>query len=304
VANDPKRLEKILDDLIAVKQRKDIQFIAEVIPKHFTAEIMQKLPRAGFNRIHFGYESLSDQLLMKMNKRTNFSDNIFFVKFARRCKIKLPSANVICGSIGEEAIDILESIDNLHFLRFLFDKNLFRHNLIPLMVAKHSDFYDMIAIDKLTRWDENAIFYLLPGKITQGIDRFSLFDFSAQPNYLWALFSKINDFYYDHTYSYSISRRDRCVIYREFFDSEPVTELALNDLEYRILQLTNSMIMNLSDLIENLGLENDAETVERSVCRALDRLKEKHLLYFNNTYQSIISIIDTESTASQQATEN
>jgi len=301
VANDPKRLEQILDDLIAIKLGKDLQFIAEVIPKDFTTRIMQKLPRAGFNRIHFGYESLSDRLLMKMKKRTNFSDNIFFVKFARRYKIKLPSANIICGSIGEEDVDVLESIDNLHFLRFFFDQCLFHHNLIPLMIAKHSDFYNEIAKDKLARWDENAVFYLLPGKLTQDIDRFSLFDFSAQPHYLWALFSKINDFYYDHTYSYSISRQDRCVIYREFFDSEPVVEFALSDLEFRILQLTNSMIMDLDDLIGNLGLKNDAKTIETTVCRALDRLKEKHLLYFNNAHQSIISIIDTDDSNSDRS---
>lgn len=294
VANDHKRLERILDGLIAIKQQKNIHFIAEVIPKDFTTRILQKLPRAGLNRIHFGYESLSDRLLMKMKKRTNFSDNIFFVKFARRYKIKLPSANIICGTIGEEDVDILESIDNLHFLRFYFDKNLFHHNLIPLMVAKHSDFYDMIAKDQLTKWNENVLFYLLPGKITQGIDRFSLFDFSAQPGFLWGLFSKINDFYYDHTYSYSISREDRCVLYREFFDGDPVLELAINDLEYRILQQTNSVIMDLGDLIENLGLGNDAKTDERSVRVALDRLKEKQLLYFNNAYKSIISVIDTD----------
>lgn len=294
VANDHKRLERILDDLIAIKQRENIHFIAEVIPKDFTTKIMQKLPLAGLNMIHFGYEAISDHLLMKMHKRANFSDNLLFVILARRYKIKLPSANIICGAIGENDVDILESIDNLHFLRFYFDKNSFYHNLIPLMVAKHSDFYDMIPKDELIKWNENAIYYLLPGKMTEHIDRFSLFDFSTQPNFLWGLFSKINDFYYDHIYSYGISHEDGYALYREFFDGEPMIELSLSDLEYRILQQTNSNIMDLTDLLENLSLGHNTTTDERSVCAALDRLKLRHLLYFNGAYRSIISIIDTD----------
>jgi radical SAM superfamily enzyme YgiQ (UPF0313 family) len=294
VANDHDRLERILDDLISIKQSKNIHFIAEVIPKDFTIKIMQKLPRAGFNRIHFGYESLSDSLLKKMKKRTNFSDNLFFVKFARKYRIRLPSANIICGTIGENDVDILESIDNLHFLRFYFDRDFFCHNLIPLTMAKHSDFYDMVTKEELTKWNENVTFYLLPGKMTQGIDRFSLFDFSAHPDFLWELFSKINEFYYDHLYSYSIFREDGLTIYKEFFDGEPVIKLTISDLEYRILQQTNSTIIDLGYLLENLGQENNSKTDERSVRIALDRLKEKHLIYFNGAHRSIISVIDTD----------
>ncbi|MBA4417724.1 MAG: hypothetical protein C0392_07415 [Syntrophus sp. (in: bacteria)] len=291
VANDHKRLERILDDLISIKQDKNIHLIAEVIPKDFTAAIMKKLSRAGLNRIHFGYESLSDRLLTKMRKRTNFSDNICFVKFAHKYKVKLPSANIICGTIGEEDYDVLESIDNLHFLRFYFDKNLFAHNLIPLRIAKHSDFYNMIDHDALIKWDDNTVFHLLPHKMMEGIDRFSLFDFSARSNLLWDMFLKINTFYYDHNYSYTISLENDAVLYREFFDGELLIERAISRLEYRILQETNSNILDLGDLLNTLRPESDIGIDEKSVCITLSRLKEKHLVYFNDNYRSIISIV-------------
>lgn len=297
VANDHKRLERILDHLISIRQCKEIYFIAEVIPKDFTTTSLQKFPQAGFHRIHFGYESLSDRLLTKMKKRTNFADNIFFVKFAHKYRIQLPSANIICGAIGEEDIDILESIDHLHFLRFYFNKNLFRHNLIPLQIAKHSDFHEMIAKDELVKWDENVIFHLLSSKVTQGIDRFSLFDFSTRPNWLWELFSKINDFYYDHKYGYNLSHARGHTIYKELFDGEPVIEFAISELEYRILQQTNAAIMDLRGLLQKLDTEDSVETDEESVRNALDRLKAKHLIYFSDTYGSIISVIDTDSIA-------
>jgi radical SAM superfamily enzyme YgiQ (UPF0313 family) len=293
VANDPKRLATILDDLIAIRQNSNIEFIAEVVHKRLPVDILEKFPRAGLGRVHFGYEALSDSLLAKMKKRTNFSDNIYFVKFARKYGIQLPSANIICGAIGETDQDILESIDNLHFLRFFFDKGLFWHNLIPLRLAKHSSFHDITEKGDLIKWGENTIFQLLPEKMVQGIDRFSIFDFAAQQNFLWDLFSKINDFYYAHSYSYTIVREDDTFIYREFFDGEPVVDLTISDLACRILYETNSNILDLRGLMEVL-LEYDSKIDERSVCAALGRLREKHLVYLNDNYGAIISVIDVD----------
>ena len=293
VANDPARLETILDDLIALRQGGDIQMMAEIVHHNLTAEILEKFPRAGFGRIHFGYEALSDSLLAKMRKRTNFSDNLFLVKFAHKFGIRLPSANVICGVIGETDQDILESIDNLHFLRFYFDKALFRHNPIPLRLAGHSDFYNAIPKSDLARWAENRIFSLLPEKLVEGIDRFSLFDFAAPQNYLWELFSKINDFYCEHSYRYSFSREDDAVLYREYFDGERVVELSMNDLAFRILVETNSRIASLGSLLESLRAYGE-NIDERSVVVILNRLREKHLVYFGEDYGSIVSVVDAD----------
>lgn len=294
-ANDHERLEMILDDLISIRQEKDIQFIAEIIPKNIKPDIMKKFVRAGLNRVHFGYESLSDRLLKKMRKKTNFSDNIFFVKFAHKYRIKLPSANIICGTVGEEDLDILECVDNLHFLRFYFDKNLFLHNMIPLRVARHSDFYDMIPKERLAKWDDNIIFSLLPGKMIEGIDRFSLFDFSAKPAFLWDLFAKLNKFYYDHVYSYSISFEDGAIVYREFFDGEPVAGFILDSLEYGILQKTDSGVIGLDELVGDLKTDKEPVANDKQVQIALNRLKERHLVYFDDdNLGSIISVIDTD----------
>ena len=294
VANDLPRLETMLDDLVALRQTRNIELIAEVIPKHFTPALMKKLFRAGLSRVHFGYEALSDRLLKKMRKRNNFSDNLFFVKFAHKYKIKLPSANIICGAIGEEDVDVLESIDNLHFLRFYFDRHLFAHNLIPLRVAKHSAFYDMLAPEALTRWDDNALFNLLPAHMTGGVDRFSLFDFAAKPGLLWEVFAKLDRFYYDHHYSFTLCVENDALVYREFFDAELLTAFALGDLEYRILRLTQARIMDLKDLVAALAQDVDMPTEAGAVRAALDHLRQKHLVYFNDGHRAIITVIDMD----------
>ncbi len=294
VANDLVRLETMLDDLIALRQSRNIQLIAEVIPKHFTPALMKKLFQAGLARVHFGYEALSDRLLKKMRKRNNFSDNLFFVKFAHKYKIKLPSANIICGVIGEEDVDVLESIDNLHFLRFYFDRHLFAHNLIPLRVAKHSAFYDMLAPEALIRWDDNPLFHLLPAPMTGGVDRFALFDFAARPGPLWEAFAKLDRFYYDHCYSFTLSLENDAVIYREFFDGELLAAFALGDLEYRILRCTQAEIMDLKELAAALGQDGDMPTEADTVRAALDHLRQKHLVYFNEGHRAIVTVIDMD----------
>ncbi|MBI5552263.1 MAG: radical SAM protein [Desulfobacterales bacterium] len=294
LANDLPRLETMLDDLITLRQSRNVQLIAEVIPKHFTPALMKKLFQAGLARVHFGYEALSDRLLKKMRKRNNFSDNLFFVKFAHKYKIKLPSANIICGAIGEEDIDVLESIDNLHFLRFYFDRHLFAHNLIPLRVAKHSAFYDMLSPEALIRWDDNALFQLLPAPMTGGVDRFSLFDFAAKPGPLWEVFAKLDRFYYDHHYSFTLCLENGALVYREFFDAELLTAFALGDLEYRILRRTQAQIMDLDTLMEALAQDGDMPSEANTVRAALDHLRQKHLVYFNDGHRAIVTVIDMD----------
>ena len=291
-ANDHERLEKMLDGLISLREHREINFIAEVIHKGFTREIMEKLPRAGFERIHFGYESLSDNLLAKMKKRTSFSDSIFFVRFARKFGIRLPSANIICGIPSEEDVDILTCMDNLHFLRFYYDREFFRHTIIPLRLAGHSRFHDTIPADELARFNENEIFGLLPKGMTEGIDRFSLFDFSAPQNTLWDAFAKINDFYYNHAYTYTIRHEKGRTIYKEFFDGEPVLELVLGNIASAVLREVNERILDLHTLLSAIR-ERHPETDEASVRAALDSLKTRHLVYFGEAYASIISVVDT-----------
>ncbi len=293
-ANDPGRLGEILDGLVPLRQESGAEFIAEVIHKDLAPELMEKFPRAGFGRLHFGYESLSDSLLKKMRKKTGFSDNICFVKHARKFDIRLPSANIICGTVGEDDIDILECIDNLHFLRFYYDRDLFRHNVIPLRIAGNSDFFGMLDREQLRRFDENETYHLLPGPIKNVVDRFTLFDFSAPSNNLWKLFSKINDFYYEHAYTYAVSREGGRLVYREYFDSQPVVQLEIGELGHHILRETNSRVTDPKDLVRSCKSWKDGID-ESYVFGALDLLREKHLVYFDDAYRSIISVIDTES---------
>jgi hypothetical protein len=147
----------------------------------------------------------------------------------------------------------------------------------------------------LKKWDDHPVFHLLPGKMTEGPDRFSLFDFSAKPAPLWEAFKKINAFYYDHRYGFSIAAEDGSLVYREFFDGGLLTSFALTGLEYRILQKTQAGPIDLDGLMDALGNEKESETDAASVCAALNHLRKKHLVYFDSDHRSIISVVDVGS---------
>lgn len=292
--NDPERLEKILDDLAAIRRSHGTQMMAEIVPKNLGATLLKKLARAGFHQIHFGYESLSEVLLRKMRKKHSFSDNIFFIKFARKYQIKLPSANIITGIIGEEDADILECMDNLHFLRFFLDKNRFAHNLIPLQVAKPSWFYRNLPPENLVQWNDNPLYQILPDAMIKDIDRFALFDFSASARSLWSAFAQLNQFYYAHDYRYRLSLEAGETIYQEYFDGEPLTEYPLTAMEYAVLQETNTLVPNLQHLKRSLGRKHGLTIDEFSLGTVLNRLKERHLVYFRGHHKALISVIDTD----------
>jgi len=196
--------------------------------------------------------------------------------------------------VGEDDVDILESIDNLHFLRFYFDRHLFIHNPIPLRVAKHSTFYDMLQPEDRIQWDQNDVFDLLPAGLVAGIDRFSLFDFAGRPGRLWEQFAKINQFYYDHCYSYTLCVENDTVVYREFFDGDLLTAFALPVLDVRILQCTHDRIMDFKGLMENLGQAGENPTDEGVVRAALGRLRTNHLIYCTHDGNAILSVLDMD----------
>lgn len=78
---------------------------------------------AGFESVQIGYESPSNNLLEKIHKKNTFASNLFFIKWANELGIRINGANVLRNLLEETTDDIKESIDNLYFLRFYFQKS-------------------------------------------------------------------------------------------------------------------------------------------------------------------------------------
>jgi len=99
--------------------------IAEINPCQIDKETIRMMSQAGLSQVQIGFEALTDSLLEKMNKRTTVATNLYFVKHALKNGMSIQGANIIPGVPDETIDDVIESMDNLHYFRFCFDKERF-----------------------------------------------------------------------------------------------------------------------------------------------------------------------------------
>lgn len=91
INNDYERFEKLLEQLFLVKQDyPEFKILmAEIITKNITAKSIKQMALAGFQDVQIGYESASNNLLSKIDKKNTFASNVVFIKFARQYKIHM-----------------------------------------------------------------------------------------------------------------------------------------------------------------------------------------------------------------------
>jgi radical SAM superfamily enzyme YgiQ (UPF0313 family) len=290
--------EILLDKLIVYKAHTDPNFeiiMAEIIPKNLNSGIIRKMAKAGIRFVQAGYESTSDSLLAKMNKKSSFSDNILFVKWAIKYGIAIGGTNIIIDLIDETEQDILESIENLHYLRFYLWTKKMSHDTTPLSISNTSRYFNAISPEELVHWNLNAITPLLPAKYLENISRFHLFDYTRNfHNKLWESFRQINKHYAEKNYQYRLLRNNEIVHYEEYFNNEIINSFSFTEPVYwEILQLANFEVISkdsLSRNLANLGFIIN----QKELSGAIGNLRNNYLLYSNLDESEIVSIIDTE----------
>lgn len=164
INNNYARFDILLDRLIELRQEyPDFKIgLAEVVTKDINAGVIKKMALAGFGALQIGYESASDNLLRKIEKKNSFASNLLLIKYATRYNIGIEGANIITGLLEETEDDIIESIYNLHALRFYFNYGRFKHQMTRLAVSHASRYYRYNAED-IKKWERSRVFaYFLP----------------------------------------------------------------------------------------------------------------------------------------------
>jgi len=80
--------------------------LAEIITRGIDFETIKKMHIAGFFHVQIGYESPSDTLLYKIDKKNSFASNLFFIKWAHELNINVGGMNVLRGLLEENLEDI------------------------------------------------------------------------------------------------------------------------------------------------------------------------------------------------------
>ena len=295
IGNDMERFDQLLDELINIHNQYPKFSIqaAEIITKGLNASIIKKMSIANINYVQIGYESPSDKLLKKIDKKNSFASNLLFLKFAYRYNIGIIGANIIKGLLEETDDDIIECIDNLHHLRFLISSNFLWHNITPLIVNGSSPYMKIIG-ESIKEWSVVSFPELLPDNYILEDSRITLFEFyQTSYNILWDRFMEIEEYYHKQKYTYSIVHLDEVVRYREFCNNQRINELELekDSVEWKILLLINNEVVSVDSLHQTLQNENFI-IAKVDMINILDELASENLIFHNSDYSENISIIN------------
>lgn len=294
VGGDVDAFNKLLDSLIKLKKKHPLFSVkmAGFITNGLDSKTIHKLFLAGFNGAQIGYESLSDNLLRKIEKRNTVASNILFIKFASFYNIRVTDSNIIKNLLEETDEDILECIENLHYLRFFFRKGWFKHNNSQLAISTASKYYRKI-LDTMELWkNNNILFTLLPSSFYQNTLNDSIIELlKSKYNRLWDSFFQKEAFYLNNDYKYTLIKKNTKEInYTEYKNSEVINQIIfhINDLKWSILTTCNEKVVSLKEISRKIEISDmDA------LIKAINELKDQKLLYESREYTEIISIINT-----------
>jgi len=300
IGKDKKRFNGLLSELIKLKVEYPdfVITMAEIVTDGIDEQIIKKMILAGFEHVQIGYESSSNELLKKIDKKNSFLSNLLFIKFADYYGITIGGANVIRGLLEETEDDIYEAIDNLHFLRFFLHSNRFFHIITPLGVFHSSKYFPKIK-NEILKWNDNVMKSYLPNdylkvendqlKILEG------FNYSNY-NYLWQLYEKIEKHYLQSNYSYQIIENGNTLFYKEYFNSKVINvlEFEKDSKEWLVLECANSEVKSFDWVLNDLN-KKSTTTNSNELLKIVDILEKENLLFCSKDKKAMVTIINTNS---------
>ena len=297
ISGNIESFNSLLDNLIKYNENEEVPikiFGAEIIPLDIDANVVKKMRLAGFEALQIGYEAVSDKLLQKINKKQSLADNILFIKLALKFGIEINGANVIVDLIDEDEDDILESIENLHFLRFFLGSGKFTHRTTPLAISFDSKYYKKLSKEDIKSWNLNSVISYLPSKLIMDIDIYKILEFQRNNRVfvLWASFDRATKHYIKNKYFYSILKVESKIVYKEFCNEKEIKTIIFDKPVYlAILELSNHKVTSFDDL--NKDLNSKGYSLNKVELKLLiSELKTQFLLYSNTDMSKIVSIID------------
>ncbi len=142
IGKDREKFNFLLDKLIEIKNNypKFRVMLAEIITRGIDFETIKKMHIAGFFHVQIGYESPSDTLLYKIDKKNSFASNLFFIKWAHELNINVGGMNVLRGLKSEIQISYSDAV-----------KEMLPDDFLPF--EESLSIYQYVRKFQLTAWD-------------------------------------------------------------------------------------------------------------------------------------------------------
>lgn len=288
VPGNKKRFRTLLTSLVeaSANRKKPFHLAVAVSPVFIDSETAQYMRAVSFSPIEAGFEAVTDSLLEKMRKRHRFAHNIQALKMGNHYGLAIEGLNIIRGIPTETKDDVLESCENLKFLRFLLNRYKFRLTLLGLY--KGSPFFKEMSEEKRRAlkydriWEEIA-----PLNIIAQSDRFEFFGFPPERSDhfpLWNDFAAIMESYKQQNRSYT---------WTEYKDGSFIEEKGPEVYRY-VLDRDETDILIFCDSIRTFSevRQQVPHLREDTLREILSSLKECGLLYYDNGINTIISVVE------------
>ena len=300
IGNDSDRFDKLLDALINLKEKYNTLtiFMAEIVTKNLKYAQIKKMTIAGFTHIQIGYESPSNILLKKINKKNTFASNLFAIKWFYYFRIRIEGLNIIYNLPEETENDIKEGIENLFFMRFFLNNESIKHTFSTLAISESSPYFKKMSNNIfLKEYYYSPTFIYLPQDYIKSSDKYLLcLDFvKTNQNKLWDVFKEIENYYKNNDFEYIILMNDDFIYYREIYNKVQVKELVFNkneSIHWAILEYCNYNCFSIESLKSFFDLSQIS--TNDSVENILLELKDEGLIYCNDDFTEIITIINTD----------
>lgn len=111
-------------------------------------------------------------------------------------------------------------------------------------------------------------------------------------NPLWEYFQKIEQNYLNNIYEYGLIKKDKnTIVYIEYYNKVEINRLEFENSSYdwQILSACNEEVQTLQGLYS--ACSQGITTIQ--IVDILKALKGENLIYYNNDYSEIISILNT-----------
>jgi radical SAM superfamily enzyme YgiQ (UPF0313 family) len=294
IANDFARFNELSDLLIEYRSKNNLFKIelAEIISKNIDFQTIKKMSQAGFKAVQIGYESPSNNLLNKINKKNTFASNLFFIKWGIRYGISALGLNVLRNLIEETKDDIKEGIDNLYYMRFFFHYKPLFHNDSFLGISSTSKYFNKIKEKgELEKYKSTHLDALPRNYIKKEHEYILLVDhIDLQYEKLWDTFFAIDRFYHESKFSYFLISNKKNIIYREMLDNTDINEIEFEEdsLHWRLLSECNKKICSIEILETTLNAGKDM------LIETISSLKSEGLLYTDSMCSEVLTIINTD----------
>lgn len=285
------RLLKISDMLAENSSIENLSIETWLTPSNVNYTHLAFLSSACNLKLKAGFESTSDLLLKKMQKKNRFIDNLLFLKnvYHQNPNVHI-SYSIIMGIPDESPKDVKNAIKNLDYLRFLIPENV-ELCFNKFQMAKGSFYYKHASNSEKKNYKADGFGLYAPSEYVKG-ERKYLFFFNTKKTLanedLWDLFKAKDKEMQDRSFSCIIDAKNQC--YTEYSHKQLIKKIDLSDLDTKLLKLLDFSILSKEDLIGNKSIPNYSE---KEIDASLTKLLEKKILFSSdNSFISIGNCLD------------